>query len=144
MSSRKPLMSASTRRAMLRGSLGLILAGCGGAPEIPPMPADEQGLKQFAELYRNYTKKNKRGPKSLKDLNVRGQGYPGAVEMLKSGQLVVQWGAPLTPENEATDAVLAYVKTVPDQGGQVLMQDGWTIKTMTADEFKAAPKAGSP
>jgi len=133
-----------TRRAVLWGSLGLILAGCGGAPEVKPMPPDETGLKQFAELYRNYTRKNKRGPRSLKELNVRGQGYPGAVEMLKSGQLVVQWGAPLTPEGEATEAVLAYVKTVPEQGGQVLMQDGRTVKTMTADEFKAASKAGGP
>ena len=72
---------------------------------------------------------------------MKGQGYPGAVEMLRSGQLVVQWGAPLTPEGESTDAVLAYVKAVPEQGGQVLLQDGRTIKTMTADEFKAAPKA---
>jgi hypothetical protein len=73
---------------------------------------------------------------------VKGQGYPGAVEMLKSGQLVVQWGAPLAPEGTAADAFLAYVKTVPEQGGQVLMLDGRTIKTKTADEFKAAPKAG--
>jgi hypothetical protein len=106
-----------TRRAMLLGSLGLIPAGCGGQAEIQPMPADEQGLKQFAELYRSDTKNNKHGPKSLKELNVRGQGYPGAVEMLKSGQPVVHWGAPLTPEGAATDAVLAYVKTVPEQGG---------------------------
>jgi hypothetical protein len=136
--------NSSTRRAILRGSLGLILAGCGGAPEPTPMPPDEQGIKQFAELYRSYTKKNKRAPKSLKELNVRGQGYPGAVEMLQSGRIVVQWGAPLTPEGTSTDAVLAYLKEVPEQGGQVLLQDGWTIKTMTADEFKAAPKAGGP
>jgi hypothetical protein len=133
-----------TRRAWLSGSLGLILSGCGDSPEIKPMPPDETGLKQFAELYRNYTKKNRRGPKSLKELNVKGQGSPDAVEMLKSGQLVVHWGAPLTPEGGATDAVLAYVKTVPEQGGPVLLQDGRTIKTMTADEFKAAPKAGGP
>jgi hypothetical protein len=72
---------------------------------------------------------------------VKGQEYPGAVELLKSGQLVVQWGAPLTPEGEATDAVLAYLKTVPERGGLVLLQDGRTIKTMTAEELKAAPKA---
>ena len=33
------------------------------------------------------------------------------------------------------------LKAVPEQGGLVLLQDGWTVKTMTADEFKAAPKA---
>jgi hypothetical protein len=133
-----------TRRAVLLGPLGLVLAGCGGS-ELPttPQPADERGLKQFAELYRNYTKKNQRGPRSLKELNVKGQGYPVAVEWLKSGDLVVQWGAPLSPEGEAAPAVLAYLKTVPEQGGLVLLQDGWTIKPMTADEFNAASKAGS-
>ena len=60
-----------------------------------------------------------------------------------SGDLIVQWGAPLSPEGEAAEAILAYVKTVPEQGGNVLMQDGKTIKKMTADEFKTAPKAGS-
>jgi hypothetical protein len=65
-----------------------------------------------------------------------------AVEAIKSGEFVVQWGTPLTPPGEPTDAVLAYVKTVPEQGGQVLMQDGWTIESMTVDEFEAAPKAG--
>ena len=54
---------------------------------------------------------------------------------------LVQWGHPLVPENEAADAVLAYLKTVPEQGGLVLLQDGWTVKTMTVNEFKAAPKA---
>jgi hypothetical protein len=37
--------------------------------------------------------------------------------------------------------VLAYETEVPEKGGAVLMQDG-TVKTMTADEFKSAPKAG--
>ncbi len=74
---------------------------------------------------------------------MKGQGYPMAVDLLKSGDLVVQWGASLSPEGETTTAVLAYLKTVPEQGGPVLLQDGWTIKTMTAAEFKAAPKADS-
>jgi hypothetical protein len=129
------------RRTMVGALLGLILSGCGGREEIRPIPADEGGLKQFGELYRNYTARNKRPPKSLKELNVKGQGYPIAVEQLKSGELVVHWGAPLAPEGESTPGVLAYSKTVPEQGGLVLLQDGWTIKKMTADEFKAAPKA---
>ena len=68
----------------------------------------------------------------------QGQQYPIAVEMIKSGDLVVQWGAPPSPEGEAADAILAYVKTVPEQGGNVLMQDCTTIKKLTADgrEFR--------
>jgi hypothetical protein len=132
-----------TRRAIVVSLLSLMLAGCGSRQDFKEMPSDERGLKQFAELYRNYSTKNKRGPKSLKDLAVKGQGHPIAQEMLRSGELVVEWGAPLVAENENADAVLAYVKTVPEQGGKVLMQDGWTIKNMTAEEFKSAPKAGS-
>ncbi len=132
-----------SRRALVVTMLGLMLSGCGGTPEFKDMPSDERGLKQFAELYRNYTTKNKRGPKSLKELAIKGQGHPIAQQMLNSGELIVQWGAPLVAENENADAVLAYIKTVPEQGGNVLMQDGWTIKTMTAEEFKSAPKAGS-
>jgi hypothetical protein len=121
--------------------LGLALCGCGGQHEFKEMPSDERGLKQFAELYRNYNAKYNRGPKSLKELAIKGQGQPIAAGMLKSGDLVVQWGASLVPEGEAADAVLAYLKTVPEQGGPVLLQDGWTVRTLTADEFKAAPKA---
>jgi hypothetical protein len=62
--------------------------------------------------------------------------------MIKSGDLINQWGAPLSADVGPADAVLAYVKTVPEQGGNVLMQDGKTLNKMTADEFKAAPKAG--
>ncbi|MGZ3414946.1 MAG: hypothetical protein ACXWNX_15350, partial [Isosphaeraceae bacterium] len=85
----------------------------------------------------------KRGPKNLKELGITGQQYPIAVEMIKSGDLVVQWGAPLSPEGKAANAILAYVKTVPERGGNVLMQDSMTINKMTADEFKTAPKASS-
>jgi hypothetical protein len=60
--------------------------------------------------------------------------------MLKAGELIVRWGTPLSPKGEMPDAVLAYLKAVPEQGGSVLMQDGLTIKTMTADEFNATPK----
>jgi hypothetical protein len=126
---------------MVGSTLGLVLAGCGGRPEIQAVPTNERGLKELARLYRNFTAKHKRPPKSLKELNVQGQQYPFAVSMIKSGDLIVQWGAPVSAEGETADAVLAYVKTVPDQGGNVLMQDSRTIKRMTAQEFKTAPKA---
>lgn len=135
----------STRRLALPAALAAIVAGCGGtATEIKPLPPEEQGLKQFADLYRGHVKKARCPPRSLKEMAIKGQGHPDALAMLKSGQLVVHWGAPLTPEGGSGDAVLAYVKTVPEQGGPVLLQDGRTIRTMTADEFKAAPQAGGP
>jgi hypothetical protein len=62
--------------------------------------------------------------------------------MIQSGDLIVPWGAPLSADVGPADAVLAYVQTVPEQGGNVLLQDGKTLKRMTADESQAAPKAG--
>jgi hypothetical protein len=132
-----------SRRLMLWSSLGLILMGCGGPAEIVAISSDERGLKELAELYCNFADKNKRSPKALKDFNVKGQQFPIAVTMINSGDLVVQWGAPLSPEGSTADAVLAYVKRVPDEGGYVLMQDGRTIKKMTAEEFRAVPKVST-
>jgi hypothetical protein len=130
------------RRAVLLGALGLTLAGCRGQTEFKPNAPDEQALKELAAAYRDFSRKNKRGPQTLKELGIKGQSYPNAIRLLKSGDLVVQWGSPLSADGETADAVLAYFRTVPAEGGSVLMQDGNTIKTMTADEFKAAPKAG--
>jgi hypothetical protein len=138
-----PSETRVTRRAVLGTSLSLMLAGCPGGPESTPIAPNEQGLRELAALYRDFSRKRKRGPKDLKELQGQGQrqGSPNAFEMLKAGELIVQWGAPLTPKGEGPDAVLAYLKTVPEQGGSVLMQDGMTVKTMTADEFNATPKA---
>ncbi len=121
--------------------LCLLVAGCAGQPNSQPITSDARGLTELAQVYRTFTLKNKRGPKSLQELRIQGQQYPIAVSMIKAGDLVVVWGAPLSAEGEATEGVLAYVKTVPDQGGYVLMQDGKTIRKLTADEFKMAPKA---
>jgi hypothetical protein len=118
-----------------------LLAGCGIEPANKPIAADEQGLKELAAVYRDFSGRNKRGPKDFKELRRQGQGYPNAFELVHSGELIVQWGAPLLPNREAACAVLAYFKDAPQQGGRVLMQDGDTIKKMTAQEFEAAAKA---
>ena len=39
-----------------------------------------------------------------------------------------------------SEAVLAFPDGESEQGGRVLPQDGRTMKRMTADEFKAAPR----
>jgi hypothetical protein len=136
-----PSQTSLTRRALLSTLLAVISAGCGSQVDIRAIPSEERGLKELGSIYSNFTTKKKRGPKTLTELNVKGQQFPIAVEMIKSGDLVVQWGAPLSRTGQAADTVLAYVKTAPQQGGYVLMQDGTTVKKMTADEFNAAPKA---
>lgn len=67
--------------------------------------------------------------------------------MIKSGEVVVGWGALLPdtkeePGSSPADEVLAYLKAAPERGGPVLMRNR-TIRRMTAEEFKAAPRAGT-
>jgi hypothetical protein len=80
-------------------------------------------------------------PKNAADLakyeKLFAVGYP----KVKRGDIVLFYGIPL--EDGAADKVLAYEKKTPESGGLVLMQDGKTIKKMTPDEFKAAPKSGT-
>jgi hypothetical protein len=45
------------------------------------------------------------------------------------------------PGDGSSSEVLAYQKDVPQSGGKVLMLDR-TVKSMTAEEFKSAKKAG--
>ena len=141
MSPRGPELSGRlglTRFLPVMLALALALAaGCQRSLEFS-VPADRQGLQEFAALYRGFYHANNRGPATLKELAVKGQGHPNAVAMLKSEELVVNWGLPLLPQGKAGTHVLAYEHNTPKVGGNVLLQDGWTIRKMTADEFNAA------
>jgi hypothetical protein len=136
------LQARLTPRAALCGVLAFLLTGCGGTsnPTGAGSFVDEPGLSELSSIFRSFNKMKQRSPKSLKEIASMEQGYPTAIAQLKSGDLVVEWGAPMLKEGEGSGAVLGYYKAVPEQGGSVLMQDG-KIQKMTADEFKAAPKA---
>jgi hypothetical protein len=128
------------RRAAAIGILGsLLVAGCGatGATGTP----EETGLAEFAAAYRHFVLKHGYGPSGVEGLRAGSQSYPNALQMARSGELVVRWGAPLAAAGQTPDAVLAYVKAAPALGGRVLMHDGRTIREMSAEEFNAAPKA---
>lgn len=130
------------RRALLAIYLALLMAGCGGGKsEIVAASSEERGLLELSHAYRGFAQRNNRAPKSLEDLNIKGQQFPVAVELIKNGTLVVGWGAMPSPNVDPGGAILAYVKLVPEQGGSVLLQDCKTIKMLTVDEFKAAAKA---
>ena len=63
--------------------------------------------------------------------------FPEVVKLISGGQCVVVWGCGI---KSGSSAVLAYGKDAETKGGPVLLQDG-TVKSMTAAEFAAAPKA---
>jgi hypothetical protein len=87
-------------------------------------------------------------PRSLKDFNRLGEASSrGAYGAIRDGEVVVRWQATLPdtdvePSSTTSDEVLAYWKSVPEEGGPVLMLDR-SVRKMTAEEFKAARLAGT-
>ena len=123
-----------------------LAAGCGGGyPANSPEVFQNNALSEIGATYRLYTEVNKRPPKSLRDFEPFREGTPNGIGAAARGEVVVLWGAKLndlTEEgtNDSPDEVLAYLKDVPEKGGLVLMKNR-KIKSMTPEEFKAAPKA---
>jgi hypothetical protein len=119
----------------------LLVAGCGKSDSISSPPGSQEILTQIGWMYKEYTKDHKKTPKKLSDFDHPYE--PGAIEgyaALRDGSYVMLWGGSLPgPSSETT--VLAYEKSAPEKGGPVLFQSG-TIRTLTAEEFQAAPKAG--
>jgi hypothetical protein len=127
-------------------ALSSTFAGCGGPDPLAPGAADEQRLRDVGELYRVHQALNNTPPKALKDLMQEANASPSGFELIRSGDVVVRWDATLPdtkeePGNGSAPEVLAYLKNVPEEGGLVLMLDR-SIRRMTPEEFKTAPKAG--
>lgn len=128
--------------------LGL-MAGCGDGSGAAPTAEkqDEINLSDVGGMYRLYCFSNKKAPTTFEELKLLQQTNPLGFEAVKSGKVILLYGTP-TPDpelegtaNSGSDQVLAYQAVVPQSGGLVLMLDR-SVKTMTADEFKAAKKAG--
>src|SRR5205823_2650218 len=89
---------------------------------------------------------NNRPPKDMQELEQAGAASPGGLGV-DASNVVIFWGTALPdlseePGKVPSDKILAYEKKVPEQGGYVLMLDR-TVKKMTPEEFRAAPKAGT-
>lgn len=118
--------------------------GCGSstsAPTTGPEVFHHAAMDEVANLYRASSEDAKKPPTKVANVSRYEIGLPSGYQELKNGNIIVYWGAPLS--DSAANSILAYEKTTPESGGYVLMQDGSTIKKMTPEEFKAAPKAGA-
>jgi hypothetical protein len=129
--------------------LVLAMAGCGGASNQVVTGDDmkQSALSDVAELYRLYIFQQHKPPTKVADFNAMEMMSPIGLRALKSGEVVAYFKADLPdlgeePGKGSGEIVLAYEKKVPEEGGQVLMLNR-TIKTMTAEAFKSAPKAGT-
>jgi hypothetical protein len=92
-------------------------------------------LKEIYECYQHHIKSEQKPPAKQADLVKRQyEGiYPNALDAVKKGKYIVIWSV----ADKGSGTVLAYEKDAPTQGGRVLMADG-SVRTMSADEFKAA------
>jgi hypothetical protein len=129
------------RRVAIAAGLGL-LAGCSPYPGGGAASPEFTLLQEVNDLLHAAAGAAGRPPARLADLDPYQAMYPHGYEAVKSGDVVVLWGAALKGEGEAGkgEVVLAYEKGVPTDGGYVLLSAG-TVKKMTAAEFNAAPKA---
>ena len=136
-------------RLMMALSLGLCsfsLVGCGSSqPVATPESATLSKLNDVAELYRVYSITNKKPPKTKAEAAKMENAVPSGLTPINTGDIIVLWGGELTDLNEEptgpkSDKILAYEKDVPAKGGKVLLLDR-NIKTMTPEEFAAAPKS---
>jgi hypothetical protein len=114
--------------------------GCGSgngkqAEAVSPGAKDAlQDLKQLLETAKSTGQKPPAGRRAVANFDATN---PAAANGLLRGLVVYVWGAGLT----GGQAVIAYESEADTKGGWVLLQDG-TIQQMTAEQFKAAPKAG--
>jgi hypothetical protein len=119
-----------------------LLAGCSSRP-MGEAPSQFLVLQEVNDLLHTAGGEAERVPARLADIVPRFQSmYPRGYEAVKSGDVVVLWGAALKGEGDTgrDEAVVAYEKGVPTNGGYVLLSAG-TVKKMTSTEFSAAPKA---
>jgi hypothetical protein len=122
-------------------SAGCGSSGGGGSFEVAPDNGERYVLVELGEMLRNRMLDTKTPPRSQAEIARYENAGPSAFNKIQKGEIVVLWGS--NPQEGASDKVLAYEKQTPQSGGFVLMQDGTTVKKMTAEEFKAAPKAGA-
>lgn len=125
--------------------VGLLLTGCNSGQEsLPPDDAAEQvrrnSVEEVAELLRLYkANHSNKAPAKASDLASYEVGFPSGFAKVKQGSIVVIWNTAFV--DGASDKIIAYEKEAPESGGYVLMQDGTTVKKLTTEAFKAAPKA---
>ncbi|HEY7153725.1 MAG TPA: hypothetical protein VH575_07180 [Gemmataceae bacterium] len=119
----------------------VLLSGC-SSRSGEEAPAAFGELREVNDLLHAAAGTTGRPPAKLADLDRHQSLFSRGYEAVKSGNVVVLWGAPLKGEEDAgkEEAVVAYEKAVPTEGGYVLLSAG-TVKKMSAAEFQAAPKA---
>jgi len=102
----------------------------------------QNDLKQIGLAYHNLLAATNKAPTRVEDLAPFYENDARLTGALREGRLVFLYGAHIKDMVQGTsNTVLGYTKETPTDGGSVLMADG-SVRTMTAQEFQAAAKAG--
>lgn len=112
------------------------LAGCSSSNRTSFDPTGKHKMAEIGQMLITLKESNSPPPSSLDDFGRVEPMVPLSAAELRSGEIVFFWGKGLSSATK----VLAHEKKAATEGGWVLMTDG-SVKQMSADEFKSAPKA---
>ena len=98
-------------------------------------------LKQIGLAYHNHIDSTTKPPQKAEDLAPYFENSKKLLDHLKTKRIEFYYGVGLLQMTEgSSNTVLAYEKDTPEKGGLVLFGDG-SVRKLSADEFKKAPKA---
>ena len=141
------------RTALLITCLVVVSIGCGGRATVVN-PTGKGGMAraidrtkvigQLRQIGTAYFQSSIDGaPKGPDDLLPNLENNPTFAKLLKDGDIVVFWGVRTQNVQSPGQTVLAYEKDADENGSRyVLMADCASVKAMSEQEFKSAPKAG--
>jgi hypothetical protein len=133
------------RMTSLSALLAIVICGCAGEAKKNGSPQEASKSDVVLEvigLIRNHCAAKGKGPQKIADLAPYETEYQRGYRAVKNGDVVVIWGCTVAGEGGGgSTSVVAHEKDVPTAGGEVGLENG-TVKKMTADEFKGAPKSG--
>jgi hypothetical protein len=122
------------------GVILLFLSGCSGGSKGGPAATDYRAtLTELGEALKTAAFDKKKPPARLAEFEQIEPMAPTAAPLVRSGEIVYLWGGGYAAGGTK---VVAFEKKAETEGGLVLLQDG-SVKQMSADELKAAPRAGS-
>jgi hypothetical protein len=123
---------------VVAGAGYLLATGCGDSKATESADAvRKRGLTEIGQMLKDLPADNRKPPTRLAELEAIEPMIPTGGPMIRSGDIVYLWGA---GHVAGGTRVVAYEKSVPSDGGYVLLEDG-TVQKMTAGEFGSATKA---
>lgn len=128
-------------------AVALAVSGCGKDGGMPGAGGGSEqksrnDLLQLGLAYISYVDANQKGPSKPADLLQFVENNQALIAAVENGTYVLAMNViPIKLTTGTSNTVLGYQAAVPTSGGLVLMADGST-RSMTKDEFAAAPKAG--